>query len=193
MQQAAPSAVNPSQLPTNVYLSELSGPVEGALLRIGDTALLLNCGDPSPASPSVITSMSSIGIPSGTILTAILLTDWRMSSCGMLSAFLSVYNTHHNRKSKEKIKPPIILCTYGTRMMLPHILRECKHKDINLSFLSDSTQATISCVALKQPFVHPGCRLTVTPHRAGHVAGGCMYTINMDGIQVWIRRHVPIF
>ncbi|OQR92403.1 integrator complex subunit [Achlya hypogyna] len=169
---------------------KLSGAVQGTLVRMGDTNVLLNCGDPSPAAPMAITSMTSLGIPQGSLISAVVLTDWKVSSCGMLAAFLQVYNTHHNRRNKDKtnkVPPPTIFLSHATRALLPHILRETKGSDANVSFLSDSAQALVTSLSFGQPCTHTdprGARITITAHRAGHVAGGCLFTIELDGMQV---------
>ncbi|KDO24379.1 hypothetical protein SPRG_10457 [Saprolegnia parasitica CBS 223.65] len=151
-----------------VSIIKLAGSVQGALLRVGETYILLNCGDPSPSAPTAITSMTTIGLPQGSIVSAVLVTDWRISSSGMLPHFLSVYNTHHNRRNKDKTS-------------------KTKGGDGNASFLNDSAIASISSLAFDQPCVYTdprGTLLTITAHRAGHVAGGCLYTIEVDGTQV---------
>ncbi|OQS02285.1 eukaryotic initiation factor 4E [Thraustotheca clavata] len=166
---------------------KLTGAVQGSLLRVGDACVLLNCGDPSPASPATITSMASVGIAQGTVISAILITDWKISSCGMLSSFLSVYNTHHNRRNKDKankVPPPTVFMTHATKAIMPRILKEAKGNDYNVAFLSDSVQATVISLACGQPnaFTDPvrNTKMTITAHRAGHVAGGCLYTIEID-------------
>ncbi|KAF0688383.1 Aste57867_20003 [Aphanomyces stellatus] len=200
---AQSSALNQSS-PSHVHVqaSELSGPVHGVLLRIGDTHILLNCGDVSPTTSTPITSFTALGIPPGTIISAILITDWRVSSAGMLPSLLSAYNNHHNRnRGKDKLKPPAvppptIFLTHTTRALMPHILKECKGKDApSVSFLNDTALSTVITVACGQPHVHvvgggvaaaqasPN-KLTVTAHRAGHVAGGCFFAIEMDGIHI---------
>ncbi|CAK4886444.1 unnamed protein product [Aphanomyces euteiches] len=177
----------------SVQASELSGPVSGVLLRIGDTNILLNCGDPSPATPTQLTSFSATGISPGTVISAILLTDWRVSSSGMLPAFLSTYLNHHNRKGKDKLKPPsvqlpAVFLTHATRALLPSILKECKGKDANPSFLNDATLATVAALGFSQPHsisVHNGnSKLTVTAYRSGHAVGGCLYSIELHDIHI---------
>ncbi|RHY50227.1 hypothetical protein DYB38_009439 [Aphanomyces astaci] len=188
----------------HVQASELSGSVHGVLLRLGDTNVLLNCGNSSPTTATPITSFSSLGIAPGTIISAILITDWRISSSGMLPMVLSAYHNHHNRhKGKDKqfkhqqgtmpppsVPPPAVFLTHATRALLPHILKECKNDNTNpAAILNDSSLASMTSLAFGQPHVHPAAlagqsNMTVTAHRAGHVVGGCLYSIEVDGIQV---------